>query len=196
MRYCLEEEAAGWFDSADHFDDDVGAGHQLIRVDREEGGINRQLGAELAGAADGDADEFEGGAHARGWAASHRLYSAKVPAVTLTMLSSASLKIVLLRVRLHAVNLIARSATPAATTTAWIRTLPRADIARRFGRVQALDGVSLAVEEGEFFGLLEQVLVGCDEVGDRRGDLDPLHGRARRIGRGQRRRGRRGARGQ
>ena len=28
------------------------------------------------------------------------------------------------------------------------------DIARRFGRVQALDGVSLAVEEGEFFGLL------------------------------------------
>jgi ABC-2 type transport system ATP-binding protein len=28
------------------------------------------------------------------------------------------------------------------------------DIARRFGRVQALDGVSLAVQEGEFFGLL------------------------------------------
>ncbi|MBK7792134.1 MAG: ABC transporter ATP-binding protein [Betaproteobacteria bacterium] len=28
------------------------------------------------------------------------------------------------------------------------------DIARRFGRVQALDGVSLAVAEGEFFGLL------------------------------------------
>jgi len=28
------------------------------------------------------------------------------------------------------------------------------DIARRFGRVQALDGVSLAVNEGEFFGLL------------------------------------------
>ncbi len=28
------------------------------------------------------------------------------------------------------------------------------DVARRFGRVQALDGVSLAVEEGEFFGLL------------------------------------------
>jgi ABC-2 type transport system ATP-binding protein len=28
------------------------------------------------------------------------------------------------------------------------------DIARRFGSVQALDGVSLAVEEGEFFGLL------------------------------------------
>ena len=28
------------------------------------------------------------------------------------------------------------------------------DITRRFGRVQALDGVSLAVEEGEFFGLL------------------------------------------
>ncbi|HVN35436.1 MAG TPA: ABC transporter ATP-binding protein [Casimicrobiaceae bacterium] len=28
------------------------------------------------------------------------------------------------------------------------------NVARRFGRVQALDGVSLAVEEGEFFGLL------------------------------------------
>src|SRR5664279_6044030 len=28
------------------------------------------------------------------------------------------------------------------------------DIARRFGSVQALDGVDLAVEEGEFFGLL------------------------------------------
>jgi ABC-2 type transport system ATP-binding protein len=28
------------------------------------------------------------------------------------------------------------------------------DVARRFGRVQALDGVNLAVEEGEFFGLL------------------------------------------
>jgi len=28
------------------------------------------------------------------------------------------------------------------------------DVARRFGRVQALDGVSIAVEEGEFFGLL------------------------------------------
>ena len=28
------------------------------------------------------------------------------------------------------------------------------NVARRFGRVQALDGVSLAIEEGEFFGLL------------------------------------------
>src|SRR5260370_7586796 len=28
------------------------------------------------------------------------------------------------------------------------------DVARRFGRVRALDGVSIAVEEGEFFGLL------------------------------------------
>src|SRR5450631_1509724 len=28
------------------------------------------------------------------------------------------------------------------------------DVARRFGNVQALDGVDLAVEEGEFFGLL------------------------------------------
>ena len=28
------------------------------------------------------------------------------------------------------------------------------NVARRFGRVQALDGVSMAVEEGEFFGLL------------------------------------------
>ena len=28
------------------------------------------------------------------------------------------------------------------------------DIARRFGSVQALDGVDLAVDEGEFFGLL------------------------------------------
>ena len=28
------------------------------------------------------------------------------------------------------------------------------DVARRFGSVQALDGVDLAVEEGEFFGLL------------------------------------------
>ena len=28
------------------------------------------------------------------------------------------------------------------------------NVARRFGRVQALAGVSLAVEEGEFFGLL------------------------------------------
>jgi len=28
------------------------------------------------------------------------------------------------------------------------------DVARRFGAVQALAGVSLAVEEGEFFGLL------------------------------------------
>ena len=28
------------------------------------------------------------------------------------------------------------------------------DVARRFGAVQALDGVSLLVEQGEFFGLL------------------------------------------
>ena len=28
------------------------------------------------------------------------------------------------------------------------------NVARRFGRVQALDGVSLTVAEGEFFGLL------------------------------------------
>src|SRR3982074_2140808 len=28
------------------------------------------------------------------------------------------------------------------------------DVARRFGSVRALDGVDLAVEEGEFFGLL------------------------------------------
>ena len=61
-----QDQAAGRLDAADHLDDDVGAGDELLGVRGEQRGVDRHVGARPLRAAHGDADQLELRAHPGG----------------------------------------------------------------------------------------------------------------------------------
>jgi hypothetical protein len=60
-----QDEPAGGVDAADHLDDDVGAGDQLLGVRGEQRRVDRHVRARALGPPHGDADELERGTDAR-----------------------------------------------------------------------------------------------------------------------------------